>query len=445
MSGDGDRATDQHVANLGASGITTSIGHDGACLSCTHEGLVYGFQPFTITVRKNRTRWEVIVRRGQDVLGVGSLSLADAKGRRDLLASLRGITPGEAEALGAAVVRLAARVRTDWKNYQDQLARETHAAEEKQFVDAAERVQAAKDRRLADIEEVAGVVLADHGLLCRIGRAVAARGVVGEDANALIVVLAVISQITADPISVVVKGDSSGGKSFLVAQVLKLFPNDWHIDFTSMSEKALIYDPREYKHKTVVVFEVHGQGGEFSSYVIRTLISEGCIRHQTVEQDAGRLVGREVVKEGPTNFITTTTFPELHAENETRIWTVLVDDSPETTKAVLSAQARAAAGTFRPGDDGDLRLAFEWLKGAGATNAVVPFAELLAEAMPGRPLRLRRDFPRLMQMIKVCALLHQRQRERDAEGRVVATLADYVMVRELAVGVFERSISGLTE
>jgi hypothetical protein len=78
----------------------------------------------------------VIVRRGRDVLGVESLNLADAKGRRNLLASLRGITPGEAEALGAALVRLAAKVGTDWKNCQDKLARQTHAAEEKQLVDA---------------------------------------------------------------------------------------------------------------------------------------------------------------------------------------------------------------------------------------------------------------------------------------------------------------------
>jgi hypothetical protein len=294
MSVDDNSATDQHVADVADSSITKSVGHDGACVTCTPEGLDYRCQPFTVTVRKNRTRWEVIVRREQDVLGVESLNLADAKGRRNLLGSLRGVTPGEAEALGAALVRLAAKVATDWKNCQDKLAGETHAAEEKQLVDTAERAQAAKEKRLADIEGVAAVVLADPRLLCRIGRAVAARGVVGEGANALIVVLAVISQITDDPISVVVKGDSSGGKSFLVVRVLKLFPDDWHIDFTSMSEKALIYDPREYKHKTVVVFEVHGQGGEFSSYIIRTLISEGCIRHQTVEQDAGRLVGREL-------------------------------------------------------------------------------------------------------------------------------------------------------
>jgi hypothetical protein len=411
----------------------------------TPDGLVYPSGPFTIIIRKKRTRWEVMVKRGEDTLGAGLLNLADVKGRRELLRSLQGVEPGEAEELGAALVRLAAEAERDWQGYLRWSAGQEHALQEKQLAEAAEHTEAAQEKRLREIEPAATAVLADPALLSRVGRAVAGRGVVGERANALILSLAVLSQVTAAPISVVVKGDSSGGKSFLVAQVLTLFPDGWHIDFTSMSERALIYDQREYRHTTIAVFEVHGQGSEFSNYIIRTLISEGCIRHQTVEKEGGHLVGREVVKEGPTNFITTTTFPELHAENETRIWTLLVDDSPETTREVLNAQARAASGTFRPADDGDLRQAFEWLKAAGARNAVVPFAALLAEAMPGRPLRLRRDFPRLLQLIQVSALLHQRQRQRDAEGRVVATLADYGMVRELVVEVFQRSVLGLTE
>src|SRR5262249_57863482 len=95
--------------------------------------------------------------------------------------------------------------------------------------------------------------------------------------------LCVLWQITAEPISAAVKGDSSGGKSFLVNSVLEVVPGEAHIDITSMSERALIYDQREYKHETVVIFEAHGQGGELASYLVRTLISEGQIRHQTVE------------------------------------------------------------------------------------------------------------------------------------------------------------------
>jgi DNA primase len=446
-------ATGTHVEDLrerlrgrpGGNGQAPSPAGPAASAHYAPDGLVYPDGPFSIGIRKNRTRWDVIVRRGEDVLGAGLINLAEVKGRRELLRSLRGVEPGEAEQLGAALVRLAAEAQRDWPGYLGWVAGQERALREKQLAEAAEQTEAAQEKRLREIEPAAAAVLADPALLYRVGQAVAGRGVVGERANALILFLAVFSQMTAAPISVVVKGDSAGGKSFLVAQVLALFPAGSHIDFTSMSERALIYDARDYARTTIVIFEVHGQGTEFANYIIRTLISEGCIRHQTVEKEGGKLVGREVVKEGPTNFVTTTTFPEMHAENETRIWTILVDDSPQTTKGVLDMQAKSASGNFRPGDAGDLRLAVEWLRLAGATEAVVPFAELLPAAMPAKPLRLRRDFPRLLQLIKVSALLHQRQRERDAGGRVVATLADYALVRELVASVFEQSVLGLTK
>ncbi|HKB37336.1 MAG TPA: hypothetical protein VKD72_12875, partial [Gemmataceae bacterium] len=78
-------------------------------------------------------------------------------------------------------------------------------------------------------------------------------------------------------------------------------------------------------------------------------------------------------------------------------------------------------------------------------EAVVPFAGTLADAMPDRPLRLRRDFPRLLQLIKACALLHQQQRQLDEHGRVIADLADYAMVRELVAPIFLRAVAGVTE
>lgn len=71
-----------------------------------------------------------------------------------------------------------------------------------------------------------------------------------------------------------------------------------------------------------------------------------------------------------------------------------------------------------------------WIEG-GAREAVVPFAGALAEAIPPVAVRLRRDFVGLLGLIQTRAILHQAQRERDEQGRVVATLDDYAAVHEL--------------
>jgi hypothetical protein len=115
-------------------------------------------------------------------------------------------------------------------------------AEQQQHAKQAEHESAAaldrRRKRLDAIEAVAGPYLKDLAVLYGIGRAMAHRGLVEEKENALLLYLAVLSQITAKPVSVIVKGESSGGKSYLVKKVLELVPRESHIDLTSMSEKA---------------------------------------------------------------------------------------------------------------------------------------------------------------------------------------------------------------
>jgi hypothetical protein len=443
-----DYAPTTAVPSASGAGDQGSLGSPATTgVEDTPEGLCYREGSFTVTVAKQErsTKWRIVVARGEEVLGGDCFNPADAKARRALIRSLKNMTGEETEALDKVLLRLSVSVERDWAEYERRSAAEQlQQAQEKQARADAQK-QGKRQQWLREVESRARPLLADPALLYRIGEGLRGRGLVGERRNGLVLYLCVVSQITDEPISAVVKGDSSGGKSHLVKIVLVIVPDESHIDLTSMSEKALIYDDRDYAHRTVVIYEVHGQGNEFTTYLIRTLISEGEIRHLTVESTPLGLVSRQIVKQGPTNFITTTTMPELHAENETRIWTIMVDDSPRTTKLVLAAQADKARGVFQAVAVEDLHAAYSWLKASGVKTAVVPFADMLAAAMPDRPLRLRRDFPRLLQLIEVCALLHQQQRQLDDQGRVVADLADYAIVRELVAPIFLRAIAGITE
>jgi hypothetical protein len=56
-------------------------------------------------------------------------------------------------------------------------------------------------------------------------------------------------------------------------------------------------------------------------------------------------------------------------------------------------------------------------------------------------VRLRRDFGAVLNLIRAHALLHQVSRERDAEGRIVATIEeDYAAVRELVSDLVSEGI-----
>ena len=55
-------------------------------------------------------------------------------------------------------------------------------------------------------------------------------------------------------------------------------------------------------------------------------------------------------------------------------------------------------------------------------------------------VRLWRDFSVVLSLIKAHAILHQATRERDVDGRIVATLADYSRVRGLVSGLIAEGV-----
>ena len=62
-----------------------------------------------------------------------------------------------------------------------------------------------------------------------------------------------------------------------------------------------------------------------------------------------------------------------------------------------------------------------WLA-AGERRVVIPWAQSLRKLIKANAVRLRRDFGQLLRAIKAHALLHRFHREKDAKGRIIATI-----------------------
>src|SRR5215216_3869562 len=252
-------------------------------------------------------------------------------------------------------------------------------------------------------------------------------GVAGEAKVAMILFLALVSRLLKHIVSVAVKGPSSGGKSYLVDQVLRFFPEEAYYALTAMSERTLAYSEVPIKQRFLVLFEAAGMSGDFATYLIRSLLSEGRLRYETVEKTSEGLKPRLIEREGPTGLVVTTTAVKLHPENETRLLSLTVNDTKEQTQDVLAALAEEDGETP---DLGRWHALQEWLEGA-EHRVTIPYAKALARLVPPVAVRLRRDFGAVLNLIRAHALLHQATRERDGEGRIVVTIEDYAAVREL--------------
>jgi hypothetical protein len=227
------------------------------------------------------------------------------------------------------------------------------------------------------------------------------------------------------------------GKSFLVESTLKFFPPEAFYALTAMSDRALAYSTEPLRHRHLVIYEAAGMASDFATYLIRSLLSEGCLRYETVEKTKDGLVPRLIEREGPTGLIVTTTSLRLHPENETRMLSLTITDTPDQTVAVFQALARDSSHVLT--DLTRWHALQTWLA-TGPIRVRIPFASRLAELVLPVAVRLRRDFKTVLMLVRAHAVLHQASRRKDEESRIIAEIEDYQVVRELiadlvAVGV----------
>ena len=268
-------------------------------------------------------------------------------------------------------------------------------------------------------------------------------GLVGEERAAKLLYLVLTSRVLDRPISAVVKAPSAAGKSFLVETVLRFFPESAFYTVTGMSERALVYSDEPLKNRILVIYEAAGMASDgFAPYFLRTLLSEGHIRYETVETPKkGKPKGVVLEREGPTGAILTTTRVKLDPELETRLLSISVTDSAAQTKAVMHALADER--------DTQASIDLEWVVLQKVTASLaqergsevkIPFARALAEAIPPAATRLRRDFGALLALIRTHALLHRATRDRDEEGRTIASIEDYGVVRGLVADLISEGV-----
>lgn len=256
-------------------------------------------------------------------------------------------------------------------------------------------------------------------------------GYVGDLKSPKLLYLILVSRLLKKPVSVSVKGTSSGGKSFLVEMVLAFFPASSYFERSSMSEKVLIFSDEPLSHRHMVLYEAAGLTSEFANYIIRSLLSEGCIKYEVTikNKSTGLFETQKVEKEGPTGLVVTTTATRLHPENETRMLSIEINDTPEQTKGILRSLANENA-TIANVNLGEWHSFQEWL-GLKKKEVHIPFGPILAELTRPYAVRLRRDFSHLLNLIRCHALLHQKYRKENEYGQIIAEIQDYKVVKDL--------------
>jgi hypothetical protein len=304
----------------------------------------------------------------------------------------------------------------------------------------------------ADIRQDAEALLNDPQLVRRVVEDIEALDVAGEREVTMSVYLIGVSRLLPRPLAGIVQGPSASGKSYLIERTARLFPEEAVIHATQMTPQALFHmPPGALAHRFVVAGErsrVEDDDRAEATRALREMLSAGRLtKLMPVKGEGGRIETVPIEQEGPIAFMESTTLTKVFDEDANRCLMLHTDERPEQTRRVVERLAESYRGAASAIAAGRVVLRHHALQRMlRPYPVVVPFADRLAELFPCERVEARRAFPHLMGMIQAAALLHQRQRPTDADGRVVAQPADYHLARYLLLKPLARLLrDGLSD
>ena len=270
-------------------------------------------------------------------------------------------------------------------------------------------------------------------------------GVVGEIFIGLLIYIAATSRIQKNPISVVLKGSSSSGKSSVVNAVMKMMPGEEVKNYTYLTSKSMFHmDEGALKNKILIISEM--AGAEASDYSVRILQSEARLKIGTVVKDekTGKHKTIENEVQGPVACFVTTTKSLIHPENETRTFSVFMDESATQTGKVhdqLKAVYRLDSQDSPEEQEAIIRKHQNAQRIIKFYNVKIPYVDLLT--LPVTKVRSRRDMARLLGLVESVAILHQYQREiRVINGKeyLIADPKDYEIAYKVSYKILAESL-----
>jgi len=218
---------------------------------------------------------------------------------------------------------------------------------------------------------------------------------------------------------------SSTGKGHVVKAVFDLFPQHMSEYMTKISPEAFTYwkakDERwTWDGKLLFLDDVSQKFLNCDTF--KVMLTEGS--KAVIAKDGEALELN--VKGKPVVFLTTA-HSVAGDEITNRMNFITLDESEQQTKDILRRQAEEAAGIRKKEPyDWVLTNALSFLE---CVEVIVPYANEFFQYFPTDSVSVRRDYPRFLTLVKASAALHQFQRERDEEGRVLANHIDYEIAR----------------
>ncbi len=265
-----------------------------------------------------------------------------------------------------------------------------------------------------DEREAAINFLMQPGLMQRTNGSIGKAGVIGEEANRLLMYIIFTSRKRESPLHIISFGSSGAGKSHLQEKVAELIPEEDKIESTSLTSNALYYfGEYDLQHRLIIIEDM--DGAETVMYALRELISKKHIIKMVPLKDTKGVTRTITFKvKGPVTVAGCTTQESIYEDNANRSFLIYIDESKQQDENIMSYQRKKSAGTVNSEEEKTIKALLQntqrLLQPIVIRN---PYAELLQ--IPTEVFKPRRTNAHYLQFIEAVTFYHQYQREKHTD------------------------------
>ena len=319
------------------------------------------------------------------------------------------------------------------------------------------------DKKEIEIEETSSTtdeLLTGASLLHRIGLKLEKQGYIGETSNKLATYLAGTTKDyqKEERISIISKGESGGGKSTIVINILERYFADYVKSFHRMTKHAPDYWAKEIgtlDGKILLLKQM--EGTEETQYTVEIMVDpvSGGLKILTTSGTPDDRKTEEIALPGIPVMGSTTVRLKLDQQLIRRFYTIYPDETPEQTKKIMKHKAKMQEDpsyrTIIKLNDQDLIEIPNKLKTESATfGIVIPFAGVIAEdKFPPESLLARSDIDKFFNFIKACTHLYYKQRlsymDNNGNVQLIASPVDYYYAWQIVKVSLPKRLSGISD
>ena len=286
--------------------------------------------------------------------------------------------------------------------------------------------------QLTTLEKNKALELAnDKNLIEKIKEKLTHTGIVGEEENKTFLFVIAVSHIQENPLNALIQGSSGSGKTNLLKGIYKIIPDENKKIYSRCSEKMLYNVPKYYFKNKLICFEDVDGLGEEAEYAWRELVSNGeLISGVSYKDEKGNIGIKELTVYGPITSIACTTHGAIYADNMSRLFLIAIDESKEQTKKINEYQAKEAAGLIHKQEQkNNINELKNYVRLLQPYNVHNPHATKLK--LPEGIRDERRLYRLYLYFIDMITVLHQYQRNKTPQGKLIATKQDCQLAKDL--------------